>query len=236
MVGLTFVDSLRLTPVQWCAVCFSMGVLLSIPGWRSLVVSQSILLMAFWKQAISIDTQCLFSAAKYLSQYEWPGFLSDFALQDYVRFQPPFYTFWVSRLPCLAYHQILQAGLAVGCGLLLFRLYGEHARLLVSTPLFLLMSTQPSNDFVLFCGLVVVLCFVQMQRRTAAAICLGLLWLIKPLMILTIPLLFPKLKGWLLVSLGIIGLYVTWSLQYPFGIKQWNFILFQLSLGRFGAH
>jgi hypothetical protein len=236
MVGLVFADALRLSPAQWLALVTSMGILLwrDVSG-RVLLCVHALLLAAFWNAAMSIDTRLLFQSSAYLHPFAWPAFLTELAFRDYVKLQPPFYTFWVSRWPSLPLHQTIQAAAAVGGGLLMRELYGEAAKYLLSTPLYLLLSTQPGNDFTLFLGLVVVLQLIRMRRRSAAALLFGLLWLLKPLVIVTLPVLIWHFRGAILLAGGMVAGYLWWSLHYYFGVLQWNFLLQQLLLSKFFA-
>lgn len=235
MVGVVFVDTLLLSPAQWGAILGSMGLYLyayhkGFSGEPVIVLSQGLLFMVFYGTLFATDTRLLFQSCRYLHQFTWRAFLSEFAHRDYVKLQPPFYTFFVSRYPVLGFHQCLTTLWAILCGLLMGALYGRKALLLLSTPVYLLMSTQPSNDVVLFGCILIVLRLLQMQKAGIAGVLYGLAFLVKPTMILTVPFLLPKMRSWGLVSVGIIGLYLAWSQHDYFGVKQWNFLLQQFCI------
>jgi hypothetical protein len=236
MTGLVFVDTLTLTVPQWIALLVSMALLLwSGASWKSLVCIHCGLVAAFWNSPLSTDTRLLFQSAADLQRFTWAQFLSEFAYRDYVKLQPPFYTFWVSRWPSLPTHQVGQGCLAVFLGILMMTMYGDKAKYVISTPIYLLMSTQPGNDFALFACLVCVLRLVQFQRSVEASVLYGLTFLVKPLMLITVPFLVPWLRGWTLISCGLIACYYAWSAHYHFGIMQWDFLAQQLLLKKLFA-
>lgn len=235
MVGLVFVDRLMLSPAQWGAILGSMGMYLYAyhKGFSLepvIFLSQGLLFMVCYGVLFATDTRLLFQSCHYLRQFTWRAFLSEFAHRDYVKLQPPFYIFFVSRYPVYHWHQCLNAVLAVLCGLLMGELYGREALLLLSTPVYALMSTQPGNDCVLFGLMLIVLRLLQRGKRGYASLLYGACFLIKPTMLLTIPFLVWKLRGWIVFSVGIIGVYLFWSSQYYFGVKQWDFLLQQLCI------
>lgn len=238
MVGFVFVDRLLLSPVQWGAMLESMGLYLyayhtGISLEPVIVLSQGLLFMVCYDTLFATDTRLLFQSCRYLHQFTWRAFLSEFAHRDYVKLQPPFYTFFVSRYPDLVFHQCLTAVWAVLCGFLSLALYGRKASLLLATPVYALMSTQPGNDFFLFGLLLIILRFIQMQHIRIASILYGLSFLIKPTMVLTIPFLVWKLKGWAFLSISLIGVYLVWANHYYFGVQQWHFLSHQLLLKYF---
>lgn len=62
---------------------------------------------AFWHDMTCIDEWMLFKEAQYLSTFRWEPFLEEFVYRWYVKHQPPFLTFWFSRVPVLWFHQLL---------------------------------------------------------------------------------------------------------------------------------
>jgi hypothetical protein len=66
--------------------------------------------------------------------------------------------------------------------------------------------------------------------RLLAAFVYGLSWLIKPLTLLTLPVLLPPLGLAGLGSLGIWGGYLLWARRWEFGRRQFAFLLHQLAL------
>lgn len=233
MTGLVFVDRLDLSVMQWGALLAAMLLVFRFPTWKGLGVAHALLVSAFCGVALSTDTRLLFQSAAYLQRFTWAQFLSEFAYRDYVKLQPPFYTFWVSRCPSLLTHQVGQTILAVFTGMLLLTVYGDRGKYLLATPVYLLVSTQPGNDFALFVALLCVIRLVQSRRPGQAAVVYGAAFLIKPLMLLTVPFLAWKMRGWLLVSVAIVAAYYVWSTRYYFGGVQWSFLQQQLALRNF---
>lgn len=232
MTGLVFVDHLRLTIWQWGALLAAMGMIVRFPNWKGLVTAHALLFAAFFNAALSTDTRLLFQSAAYLQPFTWTQFLTEFAYRDYVSLQPPFYTFWIAQCPALPVHQFWQSVIAVSAGGLAFLVYGEQARYILATPVYLLMSTQPGNDFALCVALLCVLRLMQARRFGWAAVLYGLSFLIKPLMLVTVPFLVWRLRWWALISIIIVTGYVAWSRQYYFGVKQWGFLGQQLLFER----
>lgn len=229
MAGFVSVDILCLTSVQWLALLGSMGMYLfayhrSVSFTPVIVLSQGLLFVVFYKTQLLTDTRLLFQSCQYLAQFSWAQFLSEFAHRDFVKLHPPFYTFFVSRFQVYPWHQCLGAVWAVLCGLLMRAVYGRHASLLLATPLYAMMSTQPGPDFLLFGLLLIVVRLLQLQNRVGASVIYGLAFSVKALMLLTMPFLLWKLRGWMLVSLGLVGLYLAWSQQYYFGVQQWHYV------------
>jgi len=236
MTGLVWVDRLTLTPAQWGVMLASMAILVwHGVTWKSLLCVHCGLVASFWNTPLSTDTRLLFASSAYLQRFTWPQFLTEFAFRDYVKLQPPFYTFWVSRFPALWLHQLVQAVILLGTGLIMVEIYGTDTKYLLSTPIYLLMSTQPGNDVALFVGLVCVLRLVQLRQSVSAALLYGLSFLIKPLMLITVPFIAPRLRWRIALSGGIIGLYYVWSITHHFGHLQWGFLAQQLLLQKFFA-
>jgi hypothetical protein len=177
LVGLVFIDWLRLTTVQWVALglntaswvwCF-----FAARRWRPdkrfhhEMLAAGLLLsglwVAFWNEMTCIDTWMLFKEARYLSAFRWELFVEEVVGRWYVKHQPPFFTFWVSRTPVLWFHQLLFFPWAMLCAGLMWQLYGRKAALLLATPVFALMIHQPSNDVLLFGTLLIVLRLRQLS-------------------------------------------------------------------------
>lgn len=229
MPGLVWVDSLALTITQQIGIALSMGLLFSGRLSRGKIgLAQAVILVSFWNTPLSTDTRLLFQSAASLQRFTWAEFLSEFAFRDYVKLQPPFYTFYVSRMPVLPGHQLIMSVWAVCCGCLMLELYGDKARMLLSTPVYLLMSSQPSNDLVLFGLLLISLRCLQLGYRGTAALALSLSYPVKPLVLVVFPFMAWRLKWRAVGSLTLWGLYILWSLQYSFGVRQADFLLHQL--------
>ncbi len=277
MVGLVFAETLSLTTPQWMALALNMA------GWLwcyrhtrhpsnpvvgpvsiTAVLTCCALWVAFWDTPTSVDQQVLFEQARYLSRFAWPDFLDAFAHRPYVEYQPPFFTFWVSRWPVFWLHQLLLFPWGLLCVGLMWQLYGRKAALLCATPVFALMIHQPCSDTVLFGCLLIVLRLrqcssrpqevtsethllsrcratlrVYIQRPThdtvLAALLYGLTWMIKPLTLLTAPFVLPQLGVAGLGSIGIWVGYIWWSQRWEFGRHQFRFLLHQLFIQRMNS-
>jgi hypothetical protein len=277
MVGLVFAESLALTTSQWTALALNMAGWLwcyrqtqhaGEPRQRSVsltaVLTLSVLWIAFWNMPTSVDQHVLFEQARYLSRYAWPDFLDAFAHRPYVEYQPPFFTFWVSRWPVFWLHQLLLFPWGLLCVGLMWKLYRRKAALLCATPVFALMIHQPSTDTILFGCLLIVLRLKQcapqryhstshktvlsrfritlrtyVQRPTRysalAALLYGLSWMVKPLTLLTMPFVLPQLGLAGIGSLALWGGYIWWSQRWEFGRHQFRFLLHQLFIKRMAS-
>jgi hypothetical protein len=266
MVGLVFVDTLELSPAQWAALtCNAAGWLWWFraseghPQWRSGMMERRMWLTAlltfgglwtaFWNQPTSLDQQLLFEQARYVSRLPWEALIEEIVRRPYVEYQPPFFTYWVSRIPVLWVHQLLMLPWALLCAGLIRALYGRHAALLLATPLLALMLHQPCSDTVLFGMLLIVLRLCRLAGvqqgcrpagvswkrigyRLLAGLMYGLTWMIKSLTILTVPFMLPHLGFGSVLGIGMWGGYVIWSRQWFFGRYQWRFLLQQLLIQR----
>ena len=245
MVGLVFIDKLRLTPAQWAAlglnaagwlwhVCHSRVDASRPPSqeafWLTAGLTFSALWTAFWNTPTCVDAWLLFQEAQHFAASGWGALLAELPQRPYVNYQTPFLTFWFSRAPALWFHQLIWFPLALLCAGLMQQLYGRAAALLLATPVFALMIHQPSPDVLLFAVLLIVLRLRQMGQRGLAAWVYGLTWLLKPLTILTAPLILPQLGLAGLGSLAMWGGYVLWSQQWEFGRQQCRFLLQQVFL------
>ena len=170
MVGLVYVETLQLTPVQWAALG------LHAAGWLwclrysrrwllTALLTFSALWVAFWNTFTCIDQQLLFEQAGALSRLPWEAFVEEIVHRPYVEYQTPFLSYWFSRLPIFWLHQLVWFPLGLLCAGLLWRLYGRSAALLMATPVFGLMVHQPCHDTLLFGTLVIVLRLVQMRQH-----------------------------------------------------------------------
>ena len=238
MVGMVYIDRLALSPEQW-------GVLgISTVGWLCLyarmtfrpvdrlsafgamtVILLSGLWIGWWGRTACVDVWLLFHEAETLSTSSWREMLATLSDHLYIHRQPPFLTFYWSRLPSFRLHQALMFPHALLCAGLLFALYGRHAALILATPVVALMIHQPCHDTMLFGLLLLVLRLCQLGHRRVAAVVYGVTYLAKPLTLITAPFILPRL-GWAGgISAAIWGGYVGWSLQYDFGRRQAQYLL-----------
>lgn len=231
MTGLVFIDTLRLSLAQQATLTAAAGIYLTQPlTARTLTAAQIILLTGFWQTPTLLDTRLLLNEAAALRGASWAGFLGELGLRNYLSLQSPFYSFFVSRWPLFGAQQVLLTAWAMLCAGLLTALYGERARLLLAAPLWGLMSTQPGNDLLLLGALLSAVRLQHLGHRRSAAVVYGLTWWIKPLTLLTLPVMAARLQGWTLASVALWALYVAWSRQWLFGHLQWRFLLHQLCL------
>lgn len=236
MIGLTWGDAaLTLTPLQWGAVIGNCAAWLA--QWRYQLDRRIVALLtcamlfgAFWNVPIGRDTILLFEQSGKLSVLGWTDFIDTFYKRAYLEFQTPFYPFVVSRFPVFWQHQLSLLPYSLMTILVLFEVFGPRAALLCATPLIGLMLHQPSTDFLLFIGMAFVLRLIQIGQRGIAALVYGLCWLIKPLVILTLPWMLLELRGAGLLSLAMWANYIIISLAYPFGRHQAIFLTRQLLL------
>lgn len=236
MIGLTWGDAtLTLTPLQWGAVIGNGAAWLAQWRWRLdrrvvAVVTCALLFGAFWNVPVGRDTQIFFASSAaihdlHLSFASYIGIAQKYA---YLEYQTPLYPFLVSRFPQVWQHQLVLFPCALAAIWGLFLLYGKHAALLCATPLCALMLQQPSTDIWLFFALLASLRLAQLGQRCAGAIVYGLTWVIKPLTLLTLPLVIPIFGWWALLSVGMWAGYVVISIHFMQGMHQFLFLLHQL--------
>jgi hypothetical protein len=178
MVGLVFIDWLRLTAGQWMAVGLHTAgwiwCVLAARRWppdrqlRHAMLAAGLLLsglwVAFWNDSTCVDERLLFDQAREISHLPWSEFVEALIHQLYLDYQPPFFTYWIARTPVLWFHQLLFFPWALLCVGLMWTLYGRNAALLLATPVFALMMHQPSNDVLLFGTLLIVL---RLRQRSS---------------------------------------------------------------------
>ena len=234
MIGLTWGDAqLHLTPLQWGVILFNTAAWLW--QWRTqanhtllALVMCGALYLAFWNDPAGRDTALLFEQAGKLQPLSWSAFLDTFYKRPYLEFQTPFYPFFISRVPELWRQQLSCFPSSLLTVFLLFAVFGRHAALICATPLLAIMLTQPSTDLWL---LVAVLCtqrLMQLRCLLAAAVVYGVSWLIKPLVLITLPFIAWRLGGWGILAMACWLGYVLLSLHWPFGQHQVIFLFQQL--------
>lgn len=233
MYGLGFLRHLDLSLSHWMILIMAVGMYIFAykyrMNWKVAFGVQPFLLIGFWGKSIAcFDTGLLFHAAKYLSAYRWKLFITEFAFQNYVHRQPPFVTYLISRVPVLWVWQCIFCGVSIFVCWALYHRFERRALLICATPVFLLMSTQPGNDFLLFAYLAGLLLF--RKQKFLFSILFGISFLIKPLMLLCVPIIMLRIRAYILVSFIVIFIYYLWSRNYHFGYLQWNFLAHQLGL------
>lgn len=230
-MGLTWGDpALTLTWPQWAAVVGNCAAWGARPKVSTAWLTVPLLWCAFWAAPIGRDAVLLFEQAAELRGLAWGAFLARCWREPYLEYQTPFFPFVVSRWPVFWWHQITllpSVGLVI---MALFRLYGSRAAYLCATPLFAVLSTQPGTDIYVFLVLVAALLAVQQRRMLTAALLYGAAWLVKPLALITLPLMALRLGAWVGVSVACWGGYILIVQAWPFGAHQNAFILRQLLL------
>lgn len=237
MVGLVFVDTLVLTFRQHLTLCLILSLCLYVSQrhnattfYTSLsvgLIQSCLLLWGFWDVILTKDVLLFFQSVSYLQKFTWAQFLTEFAHRDYVKLQPPFFTFFISRCPHYLFQQLIFASyLLIGLPLLV-SMYGKTAYFVAATPIYNLALIQPSTDTALFWWLVVTFSMLHSQKRRTAAIMYGLSFLIKPLSILLFPVMLFYLRCLILFPIVIVFSYWMWSRQFYFGVKQWAFLAHQ---------
>lgn len=236
MIGLTWGDpALTLTWPQWAAVVGNCAAWCARPKRSTAWLTVPLLACAFWGSPIGRDAALLFEQAAELRGLPWGAFLARFWREPYLEYQTPFFPFVVSRLPVFWAHQVVLLPAMVLGIRALFRVYGSRAALICATPLFAVLSTQPSTDMYLFLVLVAALLAVQQRRMLTAALLYGAAWLVKPLVLITLPIMALRLGAWIGVSLLCWGGYILRSLPYEFGRHQLDFLLHAMFLKQLGA-
>lgn len=233
MVGLVFIDTLNLTLLQSFAIMVNMLLCFAayrgtFEPWKVGICSVSFLLYAFWGAHVSRDSFLLFNSCQYLSQFTWSEYLSAFAHQNYVRYQPPFVSFLISKLPSYHVHQIATATISVSFFMSLPTLYGKNAFLFLSTPLAAIMMVQPSTDMWLFVAMIFVVQCVQQKKTTLAGILYGVAFLVKPLAVILLPFVVVRVRWKIVLSLAIVAIYTTSVYHTYFGYGQTRFFLKQI--------
>lgn len=231
MMGLTWGDpTLTLTWSQWAAVVGNCAAWCARPKRSTAWLTVPLLTCAFWGSQIGRDAVLLFEQAAELRGLAWVAFLARFWREPYLEYQTPFFPFVVSRLPVFWVHQVVLMPSVILSIMALFQLYGPRAALVCATPLFAVLSTQPGTDIYVFIALVAALLAVQQRHMLTAALLYGAAWLVKPLVLITLPLMALRLGAWVGVSLLCWGGYILTVQALPFGAHQNTFILRQLLL------
>jgi hypothetical protein len=242
MVGLIFVDTLTLTLRQHTAIILNMAV--CVYGYilrpqthavdtlkHDLCIAclcACILLYGFYGNAITRDVKMLFISSTYLSQFTWGQYLTEFSQHDYVKLQPPFLSFFCSRIPSYIFHQIFCIVLMIIGLPILVSLYGRRCYFLAATPLYALTLIQPGTDVWLFWWLVLTVAIIQRGNTWAGACLYGVSFVLKPLSILLFPIFFWRLRYKIVASIIIVWIYWLWSHETYFGVKQWKFLSNQI--------
>lgn len=231
MVGLTSIDTLQLGIASYAILVGVVGAYCGLyafqPVYGKHVVALNHLILTwwFWGEAIAHDTLLLFRSCDYLSRFAWGAFLTEFSHRDYVKLHPPFVTFVFSRIPSLPFQQCVLTCLVILTIYRLLDVFGARVYVIVGSPLFLLMSTQPSNDMYFFMVVAAACCFIKEGRRHTAALLYGASIGIKLIGFPALPLMAYKLRRAVVISVAMWAGYLAFtSSHYFFGKQQVRFL------------
>jgi hypothetical protein len=235
--GLVWRDTLSLSWPQWALVtAISCGSLWMTTRRRSVwvdltwtVAALLLLVVAFWQHQIGIDVATTWNTLPTLSNTGW---WSEFSTANYLKLQPPLWTWWLVTFPSYGWQQAY----ALGIGYLIYAVFvrkrGQNQALwLLACPLFQLMTVQPSNDWMV-AGL---LCFAVYSRRrwvlSAFCICCAVslkytAYAILPLFIWILPIPTLCACGWIMSYW-----FVAFRLNAFWPREQARYVMFSFSLG-----
>ena len=230
MVGLTWGDTqANLSLMQYAGIIGNMALWLTQKASVWLVVlTTALIFTVFWNDSASLDTDWLFRQGEKYREATWNEFLQAMPKQTYIQYQTPFYPYWISRKPVLWFQQLLIVPIVIFNGILIMRLFGNTAQYILATPLYCVLSSQPSTDILMFSLVLVSLRAYQLGYMMTSAVFYGVSWLAKPLTLTVLPAMVWYLRGYILSSLMIWGTYIFISSHYAFGQKQYHFIRHQL--------
>lgn len=242
MTGLVWKDTLTLTAPQWlCLLCVT-GISLSwvtraASVYRDALCAGLLLLslrLTFDTVQIGIDVRTTWATLPILRGLQGDAFFSTLAFVNYLKLQPPLYAWLLSRLPWYGVQQSLAIVIGAGIWACAYRCRGRHfAFALVATPLFHVMTIQPSNDW-WACG---CLCVGVLTAQTGKR-WVGMLWccaacLLKYTSYLCLPFFLVLLRGWLVGVFLFMGGYWWWARHTNalWATRQAQFYLFQFTVG-----
>jgi hypothetical protein len=109
------------------------------------VAALLLLVVAFWQHQIGIDVATTWNTLPTLSRTGW---WSEFATANYLKLQPPLWTWWLLTFPSYAWQQVYAAGIGLIVYAVFVRERGRGQALwMLACPLVQIMTTQPSNDW-----------------------------------------------------------------------------------------
>lgn len=180
MIGFTHFRPLQLTKLQHVAVICN--IILCLLSYYTLspyywICGFICIWGMFIHKLVIFDSELLFRACRNIHQL--PSFQTTYMHETYVRYQPPFYTWFVSRYPNIIFHQVLLCCLSLLCAWLLYMMHGPIMYLIYATPLYAIMQTQPSNDMIAFFLIILAKYTIYVNVIPIGAVLFGLSLLIK---------------------------------------------------------
>ena len=223
--GLVFAESLTISAPHGLMLLLSLTLLLGwprVPLWQRMALCQIGLLWVTWGDAGGLDARLLMAGARRVARFSWGQALAEWPFIAYLRYQPPFVPFLISRLPSPGVWRVAQAAwLVLLCALLPRRAHG------FAMPITLLLWEHPCVDV---WALGLCLC-AQAARREGvtwlAYACWSLAFWVKPLTLVTLPMVIVSLRWGALPVLLAWGGYYAWARGYRFGNAQAGFLAAQ---------
>lgn len=206
MIGLTYIDRLTLSRSQWCLILGGPLLVVWHP-WLNWPVRIAALLV-FLNQPIGTDMHLLWRELKFLHRFTWTQSLSEISHRDYLNFQNPIVSYWLSRRPVFVVWQVV---------------FWLCAASMPITPLSLIMMTQPGHDFISYL-LIPTSVGSSVTTITGAMLRYGAACITKSTAMILFPVMLYKVQGWSLLPLGMTLLYWGWLSRHHFGRKQLKFL------------
>ena len=213
MIGLTYIDNLVLTRWQWAAIL----IMPLVPTEYQYFFSP-LLFLSFYGAKIGKDQGILWRECRQLSHLSWAQFIDKYHTRRYVYLQNPFIIFAFSRLPYYTIWQLIFMGLL-----------SDGYRM---TPLSALMMTQPSPDLIAFL-LMRLSCRLSQRMTLLASVLYGGACITKSTVIILLPIMAYKLRGFVILSILIVLLYWMIFGRTRAGKAQLEFLLSMIYVKNF---
>jgi hypothetical protein len=197
------------------------------------------LLVGFKGSMLCIDVRITWNQLYLLHGLSVHQFLETLPFCNYVKLQPPLFTWLVAQTPSYFLQQIYALFWTGVCLKLCIVLYGRTQMLLIAaTPLMQIMSLQPMNDLYAFGLVLIALRFIQMHHRWFAGVTILLACFLKYSTIIVVPFLIPMLWPSFSITLPIIGggIYGWWASKWYWGHLHARFLLHQFSGGLYSMY
>ncbi len=242
MIGLVWREPLLLSPIQWGTITAVSGIAIWWPSRQTsrkddIVCAMCLmasLLWAFRGMQIGIDITTTWQQIPRLNH---PGWLSELGFTNYLKLQPPLWTWWLLHAPSYPLQQIYAGSL----GLIIFATFYAHAGrqaafFLIASPLFQLMSIQPSNDWCACCALCLAVAFRRSKLISTGFICLACA--LKYTVYAMLPLLSFVMPLQVLFGMGFVVVYWQWALSLDmfWPHEQSKYLLHAFTFGRLGGY
>jgi hypothetical protein len=234
MVGLTFFEDLSLSYVQYAAILLNMVVWMQrkMRFWKKICIVYSILFVAFWGNAVSVDVTMTFDQLPRLSGLHISQVLDTLGHLNYLKFQPPLWTLFLWQFPAYWIQQCFAVGAGITILCLCRGLLGEVlTSLWAATPLFQLMSIQPSNDLYAILFLLSGVVLARKSCRVSGMACIILACMTKYTSLVVLPFLLPQFGLAMLLIVPAATCYVLVGREYYWGTVQGRYLLHSFSMG-----